>query len=63
MASAIGINLNKAPGKPLDPWLKAYCEFLLSKDAQDIIGSASMRQVGFRPLLPGEAEEELKKIQ
>ncbi len=63
MASAIGININKAPGKPLDPWLKAYCEFLLSKDAQDIIGSASMRQVGFRPLLPGEAEEELKKIQ
>lgn len=63
MASAIGINLNKAPGKPLDPWLKAYCEFLLSKDAQDIIGAESMRQVGFRPLLPGEAEEELKKIQ
>lgn len=63
MASAIGINLNKVPGKPLDPWLKAYCEFLLSKDAQDIIGSAEMRQVGFRPLLPGEAAEELKKIQ
>ena len=62
MASAIGINLNRAPGKPLDPWLKAYCEFLLSKDVQDIIGSPEMRKVGFRPLQPGEAEEELKKI-
>jgi len=63
MASAIGININKAPGKPLDPWLKAYCEFLLSKDVQDIIGSPEMRQVGFRPLQPGEAAEELKKLQ
>ncbi len=63
MASAIGININKVPGKPLDPWLKAYCEFLLSKDAQDIIGSPAMRQFGFRPLQPGEAAKELKKIQ
>ncbi len=63
MASAIGININKAPGKPLDLWLKAWCEFLLSKDVQDIIGSPEMRKVGFRPLLPGEAAEELKKLQ
>lgn len=63
MASAIGININKAPGKPLDPWLKAYCEFLLSKDVQDILGSPEMRQAGFRPLQPGEAAEELKKIE
>jgi phosphate transport system substrate-binding protein len=63
MASAIGININKTPGKPLDPWLKAYCEFLLSKDVQDILASPEMRQAGFRPLLPGEAEKELKKIE
>ena len=63
MASAIGININKVPGKPLDPWLKAYCEFLLSKDTQEIIGSPEMRKAGFRPLLPGEAEQELKKIE
>ncbi|ADW67598.1 hypothetical protein AciX9_0526 [Granulicella tundricola MP5ACTX9] len=63
MASAIGININRVPGKPLDPWLKAYCEFLLSKDVQDIIGSPEMRKVGFRPLQPGEAAEELKKIE
>jgi phosphate transport system substrate-binding protein len=63
MASAIGININKAPGKPLDPWLKAYCEFLLSKDAQQIIGSPQMRQAGFRPLRAGEGEKELMKLQ
>lgn len=63
MASAIGVNINKVPGKPLDPWLKAYCEFLLSKDTQDIIGSPDMRKVGFRPLQPGEAAEELKKLE
>lgn len=63
MASAIGININKIPGKPLDPWLKAYCEFLLSKDTQDILSSPEMRQAGFRPLRSDEAEEELRKIQ
>ena len=63
MASAIGININKVPGKPLDPWLKAYCEFLLSKDTQDILATPEMRKAGFRPLLPGEAAEELKKIE
>ena len=63
MASAIGININKSPGKPLDPWLKAYCEFLLSRDVQRIIGSPQMRQAGFRPLRPGEAEKELAKLQ
>jgi phosphate transport system substrate-binding protein len=63
MASEFGININKAPGEPLDPWLKAYVEFLLSKDVQDIIGSPEMRKVGFRPLQSGEAAEELKKIE
>lgn len=63
MASGIGININKAPGKPLDPWLKAFCEFLLSKDVQDILGSPEMRKVGFRPLQPGEAAKELEKLQ
>ena len=63
MASAIGININKAPGKPLDPWLKAFCEFLLSKDVQDIIASPECVRSSFRPLQPGEAAEELKKLQ
>ena len=63
IASAIRINIGKAPGKPLDPWLNAYCEFLLSKDAQQVNGSPQIRQVGFRPLHPGEAENELMKLQ
>ena len=63
MASAIGININKVPGKPLDPWLKAFVEFLLSKDTQDILASPEMRQAGFRPLLPGEAAQQLKKVE
>jgi len=63
MASAIGININRAPGKPLEPWLKAYCEFLLSKDVQDVLASPEMRKVGFRPLTPAEIAIELKKLQ
>jgi hypothetical protein len=34
LAAPISINLNKAPGKPLDPWLKEYCEFLISRDTR-----------------------------
>lgn len=62
MASAIGININRAPGEPLEPWLKAYCEFLLSKEAQEIIGSPDMRKVGFRPLTPPEIAAQLDKL-
>ncbi|WP_144006754.1 PstS family phosphate ABC transporter substrate-binding protein [Pelomonas sp. KK5] len=61
-ASPIGIDINKAPGKPLDAWLKAYCEFLVSKDAQDIINSPEMRKFGFRPLEAGDVAVEMKKI-
>jgi phosphate transport system substrate-binding protein len=61
-ASPIGIDINKTPGKPLDPWLVAYCEFLVSKEAQDIIGSPDMRTFGFRPLQAGDVEMEMKKI-
>jgi phosphate transport system substrate-binding protein len=63
MASTIGININRAPGKPIEPWLKAYCEFLLSKDVQDVLALPEMRKVGFRPLTPAEIAIELKKLQ
>ncbi len=62
-ASPIGIDINKAPGKPLDPWLKAYCEFLVSKDAQEIINSPDMRKFGFRPLEAGDVAKEMQKIE
>lgn len=61
--SPIGININRVPGKPLDPWLVLYCEFLVSKEAQDIIASPEMHQFGFRPLQPGDLAVEMKKIQ
>jgi hypothetical protein len=51
------------PGKPLDAWLVEYCKFLVSKEAQDIIASADMRQFGFRPLQQGDLAVEMKKIQ
>jgi phosphate transport system substrate-binding protein len=63
IASAIRSNIGKALGKPLDPWLNAYCEFLLSEDAQQVNGSPQIRQVGFRRPHPGETESELMKLQ
>ncbi|MDB5917603.1 MAG: hypothetical protein JWR40_1837 [Massilia sp.] len=62
-SSPIGIDINRVPGKPLDPWLLAYCEFLVSKEAQDIISSPEMRAFGFRPLQAGDVEQEMKRVQ
>ncbi len=62
-SSGFGIDINKAPGKPLDPWLKAYCEFLVSTEVQEIISSPEMRKFGFRPLQAGDVAKELKKLE
>lgn len=62
-ASGFGIDINKAPGKALDPWLKDYCEFLVSQEVQEIISSPDMRKFGFRPLETGDVAKELAKLQ
>ena len=52
------IYVNKAPGKPLDPLVKSFIEFVLSKEGQE-----SVVKDGFIPLAKEIVELELKKLE
>ena len=54
--------VDKAPGKPLDPWLKEFLTLALSKDGQDLIASMTVMH-GFVPIDPRDAPKELAKIE
>jgi len=45
------VNLNKAPGKPLDPALEEFVRFILSRDGQQVV----LDQAIFLPLRAGQA--------
>jgi phosphate transport system substrate-binding protein len=62
LAGGLHLLINRAPGKPIDPWLKEYVRLILSKEGQDILGSMTKTD-GFIPLTPAEAEKELQKVE
>ena len=51
------VYVNKAPGKPLDPLVKEFAGFVLSKEGQEIVVKD-----GFFPLTSAVAAEELAKL-
>lgn len=51
------IYVNKAPGQPLDPVVKEFLRFVLSKNGQDLVNKD-----GYLPLPAAIAEEEREKI-
>jgi phosphate transport system substrate-binding protein len=53
----LNVYVNKAPGKPLDPLVKEFLTFVLSKEGQQIVVKD-----GFFPLPSAIAAEELKKL-
>lgn len=50
--------VNRADGKPLEPWIKAYLSEALSDRGQAQIGSES----GFRPLAPMDLQRERERL-
>lgn len=52
------VYVNKAPGKELDPLVKEFLRFILSKQGQEVVVKD-----GYDPLPASLAEKELKKIQ
>ena len=50
--------LDRVPGKPVDPKLKEFLRFLLSKQGQEAI----MKDGKYLPLTPEAAAAELKKL-
>ena len=60
-AGGIHVLLNRAPGKPLDPWLQEYVRYILSKDGQDLIASMANTD-GFLPISPADVAAESAKL-
>jgi phosphate transport system substrate-binding protein len=51
------IYINKAPGKPLDPLVKEFTKFILSKEGQEVVVKD-----GYLPLSPEIVKQELAKV-
>ena len=54
--------VNRAPGQPLEPWIREYLRLALSKEGQEIISSMTVSD-GFIPLNPQDIPAELKKLE
>ena len=52
------IYINRAPGKPLDPLVKEFVKFILSKEGQEVVVKD-----GYLPLSPEIVKQELAKVQ
>lgn len=58
LARFLYIYINKKPGQPLDPLVREFVKFILSKDGQAVVVKD-----GFLPLPASVVEKELKKIE
>ena len=58
LARFLYVYVNRAPGKPLDPLVRQFLEFVLSKEGQEIVVKD-----GYLPLLGKHAAEEKKNLQ
>ncbi len=52
------VYINRAPGKPLDPLVKEFVKFILSKEGQEVVVKD-----GYLPLSPAIVTQELAKVQ
>ena len=55
--------VNRAPGKPLEPFVKEYARLLLSREGQAIVATQKDMPKGYLPLNPKEVAEELTKLE
>lgn len=62
LAPFLHVYFDRQPGKPLDPMLDEYLQFMLSEPGQGILSGFSSREEGFVPLAPGEVSLEMAKL-
>ena len=62
-APALHIYVNRAPGKPLDPFVKEYLRLVLSDEGQAIIAAQKDSDEGYVPLNSGAVATELAKLE
>jgi len=58
LVRSIHIFLNRAPGRPLEPRLREFLRFILSREGQEIVD----RDGGYLPLTAAVAREQLDKL-
>jgi phosphate transport system substrate-binding protein len=58
LARFLYVYVNRAPGKPIDPLVRQFLEFVLSKDGQEIVVKD-----GYLPLLGKHVAEEKQNLQ
>jgi phosphate transport system substrate-binding protein len=61
LAGGLRFVVDKAPGKPLDPWLKEFLTLALSRDGQALIASMTVSN-GFVPIDPKDVPREMAKL-
>jgi phosphate transport system substrate-binding protein len=62
LAGGLRFVVDKAPGKPLDPWIREFLELALSKEGQALIASMTATN-GFVPIDPALVPRELARLQ
>ena len=58
LTRAMTVWLNRAPGKPIDPKVREFLRYILSRE-----GQATVANTDFLPLTPNRVEEELRKLE
>lgn len=62
LAHFIRLYVNRAPGQPLDPFVKEYARLVLSREGQAIIAGFKASDEGYVPLTVAEVAAELLKL-
>jgi phosphate transport system substrate-binding protein len=62
LASYLRLYVDRAPGKPLDPFVAEYARMVLSREGQEIIAAGRDSEQGFVPLEASAATSELEKL-
>ena len=62
-APYLHLYVNRAPGRPLDPFVKEYARLVLSREGQAIIAAQKGRAESYVPLNAKELAEELAKLE
>jgi len=58
LSRALLVYINRAPGQPLDPLVREFAKFIMSKEGQEVV-----IKDGYYPLPASVVNEELKKLQ
>jgi phosphate transport system substrate-binding protein len=59
LVESIYIYINRPPGQPVEPRLKAFLTYILSREGQENV----QQDGGYLPLTPEVAREQLKKLE